>query len=92
MKQGVDTLITLSFLISLILMAAAIIFCGPLLHLLNCSEKAFSQARNSMIITAIEYPFILGYYVVVGALHGMGRIQASPLFHLCGTSDKYCRL
>lgn len=72
-KDSIGTLITLSFLFSIILMIVAIVFCQPILGLLNCPEEAMGQAQQYMIITAFGYPFIFGYNAVVGALRGMGE-------------------
>lgn len=79
-KDTIGTLLTLSFILSFILMAAAIIFCDPFLHLMNCPEEGFQQARGYLIITAIGYPFIFGYNAVCGVLRGMGEAKRPLLF------------
>jgi putative MATE family efflux protein len=80
-KKSIGTLLTLSFLLSFVMMAIAIIFCRPFLSLLNCPEEALSQAESYMIITAVGYPFIFGYNAVVGALRGMGESK-HPLYFI----------
>lgn len=79
-KSSIGTLITLSILVSFGLMAIAIIFCHPILNLLNCPEEAMEQATQYMIITALGYPFIFGYNAVVGALRGMGESKRPMYF------------
>ena len=73
-------------LLSLMLVAAAVfalvtfVFAEPLLHLINCPESGFAQARNYMRITALGIPFIFGYNAVCGVLRGMGESKAPMLF------------
>ena len=79
-KDTIGTLLTLSFGLSIVLMAAAIIFCDPFLRLMNCPEEGFQQARGYLVITAIGYPFIFGYNAVCGVLRGMGEAKRPLLF------------
>ena len=79
-KETIGTLLTLSFLVSLVLMIGAICFCDPFLRLMNCPELGFQQARGYLIITAIGYPFIFGYNAVCGILRGMGEAKRPLMF------------
>lgn len=79
-KATIGTLLTISFLISAVLMLAAIGFCDPFLRLMKCPELGFEQARGYLIITAIGYPFIFGYNAVCGVLRGMGEAKRPLLF------------
>lgn len=79
-KKGVGTLITLMLGMSLILMAFTILFCKPILRLLNCPQEAFRGAMGYMIITAVGIPFIFGYNAVCGILRGMGESKRPLLF------------
>lgn len=81
-KKTVGTLLTFMMGLSVILMAAAFLFYAPVLKMLKCPEEAWSQARNYMLITALGYPFILGYNAVVGVLRGMGESKR-PLIFIC---------
>lgn len=81
-KNTIGTLLTLSFLTSFVLMAAAILCCDPFLQLMNCPEEGFQQAQGYLIITAIGYPFIFGYNAVCGVLRGMGEAKRPLLFIL----------
>ena len=79
-KKTIGTLLSLSFLVSLVLMAGAIVFCDPFLQLMNCPELGFGQARRYLIISAVGYPFIFGYNAVCGVLRGMGEAKRPLLF------------
>ncbi len=81
-KASIGTLLTMSFLFSLVLAGAAAAFCVPILHLLNCPAEAMGQAESYMIITALGYPFVFGYNAVVGILRGMGESKR-PLKFIC---------
>lgn len=80
-KSSIGTLITLTMLLSFVCMFLAIVFCVPILNLLNCPEEAMGQASEYMIITALGYPFIFGYNAVVGVLRGMGESKR-PLYFI----------
>ena len=82
MKKTVGTLLTFTIVCSLVLMGLGILFCQPILQLLNCPQVALSQASQYMIITALGYPFIFGYNAVCGVLRGMGESKKPLLFIL----------
>ncbi len=79
-QRTIGTLISMMMLISIVFMAGTIVFCDPLLKLLNCPEEAFSQARSYMIITGLGIPFIYGYNAVCGVLRGMGESRKPMTF------------
>ena len=56
-KRTVGTLLGFMLTVAFGLMAIAIVFCKPILELLNCPAEAMAQARDYMIITAIGFPF-----------------------------------
>ncbi len=85
-KKTIGTLLTFTFLLSFVLMGGGIVFCRPILHLLNCPEEAIVQAMTYMIITALGYPFIFGYNAVCGVLRGMGESKKPLLFILVAAS------
>lgn len=80
-KETIGTLLTLMFLLSFICMAAAILFCRPILNLLNCPVEALGQAESYMMITAAGMPFIFGYNAVCGILRGLGESKR-PLYFI----------
>lgn len=69
-KKTVGTLLSFMILISIVLALAAIFFHTPILNLINCPKEAMDQASAYMVITAIGFPFIFGYYAVCGILRG----------------------
>ncbi len=79
-KDSIGTLITMMLLLSVCLGALSILFCMPLLRILNCPEEAIAQARIYMIITSLGFPFIFGYNAVVGILRGMGESKRPLIF------------
>lgn len=79
-KDTVGTFLTFMTVLSVVLTVLAIVFCKPILRLLNCPEEAFSQAEAYLIITAMGFPFIFGYNAVCGILRGMGESKRPLLF------------
>ncbi len=79
-KQTVSTLLTFTILVSLVLAAFTIVFCDPILGLLNCPEDSMGQARAYMRITALGFPFVFGYNAVCGLLRGMGESKRPLIF------------
>ena len=79
-KKSSGTLITLMLVMSIALSAIAIVFCTPILRLLNCPEEAMGEAARYMVITAVGYPFIFAYNAVCGILRGMGESKRPLLF------------
>lgn len=80
LKKGIGTLITLMLAMAVVFMMLTLLFCNPILHILNCPEEAIIQARSYMIITAFGIPFILGYNAVCGVLRGMGESRRPLIF------------
>lgn len=72
-RHAIGTLLTTMTGISLIFTVLSVIFCTPLLHLINCPEEAFTEARAYMIITAFGMPFVFIYNAVCSTLRGMGE-------------------
>lgn len=81
-KKTVGTLLSFMILISIVLALAAIFFHTPILNLINCPKEAMDQASAYMVITAIGFPFIFGYYAVCGILRGMGESKRPLIFIL----------
>ena len=77
-KRTVGTLLSFTTLLAVLLAAAAILFCRPILQLLNCPQEALFEAESYMIITALGYPFIFGYNAICGVLRGMGESNLHP--------------
>ena len=81
-KETIGTLLSFMFIVSAILMVAAILFSRQILHVLNCPEEAMDQATAYMIITALGFPSIFGYNAVCGILRGMGESKRPLQFIL----------
>lgn len=79
-KETVGTLLSMSFLASIILAVGCILFCDPFLHLMNCPKEAIEQARGYLIVTSLGFPFIFGYNAVCGILRGMGEAKRPLIF------------
>ena len=80
-KRTVGTLLTFMLGVSVILGLAGIVFCRPILNLLNCPQEALGQASAYLIITMLGTPFVFGYNAVCGILRGMGESKR-PLFFI----------
>lgn len=80
-KKTVGTLLSFMLAAALVLGGAAILFCRPVLGLLNCPGEALGQATAYMIITALGTPFVFGYNAVCGILRGMGESRR-PLYFI----------
>lgn len=81
-KKTVGTLLSFMLLISLAFGAMTILCCDGILHILNCPQEGWNQARSYMIITALGFPAIFGYNAVVGILRGMGESKRPLIFIL----------
>ncbi|MFQ8582311.1 MAG: MATE family efflux transporter [Holdemania massiliensis] len=81
-KKTVGTLLSFMILISVVLAVVAIFFHTSILNLINCPQEAMDQASAYMVITAIGFPFIFGYYAVCGILRGMGESKRPLIFIL----------
>ncbi len=79
-QRSIGTLISMMLIMSVVFMSIAIIFCDPILRLINCPPEAFEQARSYMLITAVGIPFIYGYNAVCGVLRGMGESRRPLTF------------
>ena len=81
-KRTVGTLLGFILMASLAVMLGIIVFCRPLLHLINCPAEAMGQASQYMIITALGLPFIFCYNAIVGILRGIGESKKPLIFVL----------
>lgn len=80
LKEAAGTMITVMLLLSFVLMVGCILFCSPILKLLNCPQEAFEGAVLYMIITCCGLPFVFGYNAVCGLLRGMGESKRPLIF------------
>lgn len=80
LKEAVGTLLTLMMLLAAATTLAALFFHQGILHIMNCPQEAWDQARNYMVITALGIPFVFGYNAISGVLRGMGESKRPLLF------------
>ena len=80
-KESTGTLVSMTFLMSVIFGAFSIIFCRPLLGLLNTQEAAMQEAMRYMIIVSLGLPAVFGYNAICGILRGLGE-SAKPLIFI----------
>ncbi len=76
----VSTLLTFTGIVSIVIALLSILFCVPILNMLNCPASSMGQAEAYMIITAIGFPFVFGYNAVCGILRGMGESKRPLIF------------
>ena len=72
-RETIGTTLSLMGLCSLVFMALSMLFCRPLLTLMNTPAEALAQSYDYMMVTALGMPFIFGYNAVCGILRGMGE-------------------
>ncbi|MGI5948069.1 MAG: MATE family efflux transporter [Lachnospiraceae bacterium] len=80
LRSAIGTLVSTMMTMAVILMAVSLIFCVPLLRIINCPEEAFREAEIYMIITSLGMPFIFGYNAICGILRGLGESKRPMLF------------
>lgn len=80
LKEAVGTLLTLMMLLAAATTLAALFFHQGILHIMNCPQEAWDQARNYMVITALGIPFVFGYNAISSVLRGMGESKRPLLF------------
>lgn len=85
-KRTVGTLLSFMLLVSAVLTVASIVFCRPILELLNCPDEAMGEAMSYMVIVALGTPFVFGYNAVCGILRGMGESKRPLYFILVAAS------
>ncbi len=79
-KSTVGTLFSTLAVLAVLAGVVAIIFCDPLLRLLNAPEEAFAGAREYLIINAAGTLMTYGYNSVSAILRGMGDSKRPLMF------------
>lgn len=72
-NETIGTALTFLGLMSICFMILSIVFCRPLLEMLNTPEEAMEASYWYMLVTAFGLPFIFEYNAVCGILRGMGE-------------------
>ncbi len=80
LSESVSTIFTVFPLISLTIMAICLIFCSPLLHLINAPAESFAGAQAYLRICLIGLIFTGLYNAIAAVLRGMGDSKGPTLF------------
>lgn len=83
--RAVETLLTTMLVLSVAFTVICLLFCEPLLRLLNCPEEGFAQAKSYMLIASLGLPAIFLYNAVCGVLRGIGESKKPLLFIVIST-------
>lgn len=81
MKTAVYTTLIASGILCLILMAAGLIFCTDLLHLINTPDNILADSKLYLAIYIWGLPFIFYYNVATGIFSALGDSK-TPFFFL----------
>lgn len=80
-RESTGTLISMTFFMSVIFAAFSMIFCRPLLVMLNTQEAPMEEAMRYMWIVSLGLPAVFGYNAVCGILRGLGE-SGKPLIFI----------
>ena len=80
LRAAIGTLFTLTLLLAVLMTAAGIVLCAPVLRWLNTPEEAWTQAREYLLISSGGMVFVYGYNVVSAILRGMGDANRPLVF------------
>ena len=85
LKSAVSTAMIASGAVCLVLMAAGLIFCGSLLHLIRTPAEVFADSRLYLIIYIWGLPFVFFYNISTGIFSAMGDSR-TPFIFLAASS------
>ncbi len=85
MKTAVNTSFVMSAVVSLVLLLFGVIFCNPMLGLLNTPENIFSDGALYLNIYTYGLPFLFFYNIASGVYTALGDAR-TPLYLLIGSS------
>jgi putative MATE family efflux protein len=85
LKSAVSTAMIASGAVCLVLMAAGLIFCGSLLHLIRTPAEVFEDSRLYLIIYIWGLPFVFFYNISTGIFSAMGDSR-TPFIFLAASS------
>ncbi|MBR0459300.1 MAG: MATE family efflux transporter, partial [Victivallales bacterium] len=72
LNNTIGTLFTLTMGVALTVSVAGIVFCDPILHLMNAPAESFSRTRDYLLVCSAGLLFVYGYNMVSAVLRGMG--------------------
>ena len=85
-QAAVGTTLTWFSLIAFVLTAVGIVFCRPILRLVNTPEEAMDQAAVYLVICSAGMFFIFGYNSLCAVLRGMGDSDRPLVFVAIATA------
>ncbi|MGX8687188.1 MAG: MATE family efflux transporter [bacterium] len=85
LKSAVSTAMIASGAICLVLMAAGLVFCGSLLHLIRTPAEVFADSRLYLNIYVWGLPFVFFYNISTGIFSAMGDSR-TPFIFLAASS------
>lgn len=80
MKQTIGTLYTTLLFCSVLITIIMLIFCVPVLHLINTPAEAFDEARRYLNVTMLGTIFIFGYNACSAIMRGLGDSRRPLVF------------
>lgn len=84
MKTAVNTSFIMSAVISLFLLLFGVVFCNPMLSLLNTPENIFSDGALYLNIYTFGLPFLFFYNISSGVYTALGDAK-TPMYFLIGS-------
>lgn len=84
-KESIGTILSFNMLMGLTFAVLSILFCCPLLNVLNTPKEAITEAMNYMIIVSLGLPAVFGYNAICGILRGMGESRKPLTFIVVAT-------
>lgn len=80
LQPTIGTLFTFELILAIIFGLVGIVFCDPILSVMNTPAAAMADARAYTIICCCGMIFIYGYNAVCGILRGMGESKLPMVF------------
>ena len=80
LQPTIGTLFTMEIVASIVFGILGIVFCGPLLEVMNTPMVAWDEAVDYTVICCLGMLFIYGYNAVCGILRGMGESKLPMIF------------
>lgn len=86
LKTAVKTAMISSGVLCLLLMTLGILFCGPILHLINTPSIVFDDSRLYLNIYILGLPFVFFYNISTGIFSALGDSR-TPFCFLAASSS-----
>ena len=80
LQPTIGTLFTTELIASIVFGILGIVFCNPLLSIMNTPDAVWADARSYTIICCCGMVFIYGYNAVCAILRGMGESKLPMIF------------